>query len=42
VLTSSGELLIPLAEDICTRIDVGLRRIDVILPEGLQGVNAPE
>jgi len=42
VLTPSGELLIPLAEDICTRIDVGSRRIDVILPEGLQGVNAPE
>ncbi|HEY1467459.1 MAG TPA: hypothetical protein VGF61_00340 [Candidatus Acidoferrum sp.] len=42
VLTSSGELLIPLAEDICSRIDVGSRRIDVILPEGLQGVNAPE
>ncbi len=42
LLTSSGELLIPLAEDICTRIDVGSRRIDVILPEGLQGVNAPE
>lgn len=42
VLTSSGELLIPLAEDICTRIDVSSRRIDVILPEGLQGVNASE
>ena len=41
VLTPSGELLIPLAEDICKRIDVGSRRIDVILPEGLQGVNAP-
>jgi 16S rRNA processing protein RimM len=42
VLTSSGEMLIPLAEDICTRIDVGSRRIDVILPEGLQSVNSPE
>ena len=42
VLTPSGELLIPLAEDICKRIDVGSRRIDVILPEGLQGVNAPD
>ena len=42
VLTPAGELLIPLAEDICTRIDVGSRRIEVILPEGLQGVNAPE
>ena len=42
VLTSSGELLVPLADDICTRIDVGSRRIDVILPEGLQSVNASE
>jgi len=42
VLTPSGELLIPLAEDICKRIDVGSRRIDVILPEGLQGVNPPD
>jgi 16S rRNA processing protein RimM len=42
VLTPSGELLIPLAEDICKRIDVGSRRIDVILPEGLQGVNVPD
>ena len=42
VLTPSGELLIPLAEDICKRIDVGSRRIDAILPEGLQGANAPE
>lgn len=42
VLTPSGEILIPLAEEICVRIDVGSRRIDVILPEGLQGMNAPE
>lgn len=42
VRTPSGELLIPLAEDICTRIDVGSRRIEVILPEGLEGVNAPQ
>src|SRR5882672_5048854 len=34
--TASGELLIPLAEDICTRIDVAARRIEVILPEGLR------
>jgi 16S rRNA processing protein RimM len=33
--TNSGELLIPLAEDICTRIDVAARRIEVLLPEGL-------
>ncbi len=30
------ELLIPLAEDICTRIDVSARRIEVVLPEGLR------
>lgn len=34
--TSSGELLVPLAEDICTRIDVPARRIEVLLPEGLR------
>jgi 16S rRNA processing protein RimM len=37
--TSDGELLIPLAEDICIRIDVAARRIDVILPEGLRELN---
>jgi 16S rRNA processing protein RimM len=40
--TPEGELLVPLAEDICTRIDVAARRIDVRLPEGLREVNAPE
>ena len=34
--TSNGELLVPLAEDICTAIDVGARRIEVRLPEGLR------
>lgn len=34
--SNSGELLIPLAEDICTRIDVAARRIEVLLPEGLR------
>jgi 16S rRNA processing protein RimM len=42
VETSRGELLVPLAEDICKRIDVAARRIDVTLPEGLGDVNAPE
>jgi 16S rRNA processing protein RimM len=37
--TSQGELLIPLAEDICTRIDIAARRIDVVLPEGLRDLN---
>jgi 16S rRNA processing protein RimM len=37
--TSQGELLIPLAEDICTGIDIAARRIDVVLPEGLRDLN---
>jgi len=37
--TSAGELLVPLAEDICTRIDTRARRIDVVLPEGLRDLN---
>jgi 16S rRNA processing protein RimM len=40
--TPSGELLIPLAEDICTRIDVAARRIEVLLPEGLRGPDKAE
>jgi 16S rRNA processing protein RimM len=42
VVAQGGELLIPLAEDICTRIDVAARRIDVRLPEGLSELSAPE
>jgi 16S rRNA processing protein RimM len=34
------ELLIPLAEDICRRIDVAGRRIEVALPEGLRDLNS--
>jgi 16S rRNA processing protein RimM len=37
--TSAGELLIPLAEDICTSINTAARRIDVVLPEGLRDLN---
>jgi 16S rRNA processing protein RimM len=37
--TPQGELLIPLAEDICTKIDPLARRIDVVLPEGLRDLN---
>jgi 16S rRNA processing protein RimM len=37
--TASGEVLIPLAEDICRRVDVAARRIDVVLPEGLRELN---
>lgn len=40
VETAAGELLLPLAEDICTRIDVAERRIEVRLPEGLRDVNS--
>src|SRR6202162_2437926 len=39
VETEAGELLIPLAEDICKRIDPGARRIEVVLPEGLLDLN---
>jgi 16S rRNA processing protein RimM len=38
--TASGELLVPLAEDICQRLDVAARRIEVRLPEGLRDLNA--
>jgi 16S rRNA processing protein RimM len=34
--TSRGELLVPLAEDICTTIEIAARRIEVRLPEGLR------
>jgi len=37
--TKEGEVLIPLAAEFCTRIDVGAKRIDVTLPEGLLDVN---
>jgi 16S rRNA processing protein RimM len=39
VETGQGELLIPLAEDICKRIDAAARRIEVTLPEGLRELN---
>jgi 16S rRNA processing protein RimM len=39
VETSRGEILIPLAVDICTKIDTHARRIDVVLPEGLRDLN---
>jgi len=39
VETPAGELLLPLAEDICTRIDVAERRMEVRLPDGLADVN---
>lgn len=39
VETPRGEILIPLAVDICTKIDTTARRIDVLLPEGLRYLN---
>lgn len=42
VETPGGKLLVPLAEDICTRIDVVARRIDVRLPEGLNELSSTE
>jgi 16S rRNA processing protein RimM len=38
--TPQGELLLPLAEDICTKLDIIARRIEVRLPEGLRDLNA--
>lgn len=37
--TPEGELLIPLAQEICARIDLAARRIEAILPEGLRELN---
>ena len=39
VETTQGEILIPLALDICAKIDTAARRIDVTLPEGLRDLN---
>jgi 16S rRNA processing protein RimM len=35
-----GEVLIPLAEEICTLIDTSARRIEVRLPDGLLELNS--
>lgn len=34
-----GELLIPLAQEICVRVDTKARTIEVVLPEGLRDLN---
>ena len=39
VVTSKGEVLVPLAVEFCVRIDVRAKRIDVVLPEGLRDLN---
>jgi 16S rRNA processing protein RimM len=40
VETSRDEILIPLAVDICRKIDTAAKRIDVVLPEGLRDLNS--
>lgn len=40
VETSSGEVLVPFAREICTTIDVPGRRIVIVPPEGLLELNA--
>jgi 16S rRNA processing protein RimM len=37
--TSEGEVLVPLAAEICVHIDVKAKRIEVALPEGLRDLN---
>ena len=37
--SADGEVLIPLAEEICVKVDLAARRIDVALPEGLRELN---
>jgi len=37
--TLAGEVLIPLATEICRKIDVSARRIEVVMPEGLRNLN---
>ena len=39
VETPAGEVLIPMAEEICVRIDTVARVIEVVLPEGLREIN---
>jgi 16S rRNA processing protein RimM len=38
--SAHGEILIPLAQEICVNVDTAARRIDVVLPEGLLDLNA--
>jgi 16S rRNA processing protein RimM len=37
--TPAGELLVPLAREICRTVDIAGRRIEVALPEGLRELN---
>ena len=38
--SASGELLIPLAQEICELVDIKAHRIEVVLPEGLRDLNS--
>ena len=37
--SARGELLIPLAQEICRSVNIEARRIEVVLPEGLRDLN---
>jgi 16S rRNA processing protein RimM len=37
--SAQGEILIPLAQEICLQVDTQRRRIEVVLPEGLRDLN---
>ena len=37
--SANGDLLIPLAQEICRRVDTAARVIEVVLPEGLRDLN---
>jgi 16S rRNA processing protein RimM len=39
VNSMKGELLIPLAQEICVHIDTATRAVEVVLPEGLRDLN---
>lgn len=39
--TPQGELLVPLAQEICVKVDTKARRIEAALPEGLRDLNTP-
>lgn len=39
IVTPEGELLVPLAAEICTLIETGARRIEVRMPDGLRELN---
>jgi len=39
---NDGEILIPLAQDICVRVDLAARRIEVNLPDGLVDINSKQ